>query len=70
MEAITNEEDMARAIEDALFEADDNAAGEDGERVIRRVSSFADAGVLTADTGLVVRLHDGSEYQITIVRSK
>lgn len=35
-----------------------------------RVRSFEEAGVLTRDAGLVVRLPDGSEFQITIVRSR
>ena len=30
---------------------------------------FRDAGVLTNDEGLVLRMRDGSEYQITITRS-
>lgn len=35
-----------------------------------RVSSFEEAGILTRNAGLVVRLPDGSEFQITIVRSR
>lgn len=31
--------------------------------------SFAQGGLMTSDTGLVVRLEDGSEFQVTIVRS-
>lgn len=31
--------------------------------------TFAEAGVLTMDSGLTVRLADGSEYQVTVVRS-
>ena len=31
---------------------------------------FAAAGVLTTNDGLVVRLADGSEYQVTVVRSR
>lgn len=34
------------------------------------VRSFREAGVLTNDAGLVLYLDDGSEYQITIVRSR
>lgn len=36
---------------------------------IASVQSFADAGVLTNDAGLVVRMADGSEFQLTIVQS-
>ncbi len=35
-----------------------------------RVRSFEEVGVLTRNAGLVVRLPDGSEFQITIVRSR
>ena len=37
---------------------------------IRSVESFGEAGVLTRDAGLVVRMADGVEFQITIVRSR
>ena len=32
--------------------------------------TFEDAGVLTRNHGLVVRMADGSEFQLTVVRSK
>jgi len=35
-----------------------------------RVRSFEEVEVLTRNAGLVVRLPDGSEFQITIVRSR
>ena len=35
----------------------------------RDARTFEDSGVLTNDRGLVVEIEDGSEYQITIVRS-
>lgn len=34
------------------------------------VRTFEDAGILTNNKGLVVRLPDGSEFQLTIVRSR
>ena len=34
------------------------------------VRSFADAGVMTYDKGLVLRLPDGSEFQVTIIQSR
>lgn len=34
------------------------------------VSSYEEAGVLTRDAGFVVHLEDGSEYQITVVKSR
>lgn len=36
---------------------------------VREITSYADAGVLTRDAGFVVRLGDGTEFQITVVRS-
>ena len=40
------------------------------ERRITRVSTFAEAGVMTRSAGVVIRLRDGSEFQISIVRSR
>ena len=37
---------------------------------IRRVETYEEAGVLTTDPGLVVGFWDGSEVQVTIVRSR
>ena len=34
-----------------------------------RVETFANAGVMTYNKGLVITLPDGSEYQLTIVQS-
>lgn len=31
--------------------------------------TYQDAGVLTSDAGLVLRMSDGSEFQLTLVRS-
>jgi hypothetical protein len=33
-------------------------------------SSFEEAGVMTDNAGLVLRLEDGSEFQVTVVRSR
>lgn len=35
-----------------------------------QASSYREMGVLTRDDGLVLKLADGSEFQITIVRSR
>ncbi len=35
-----------------------------------RVQTYAEAGVLTYDKGLVIALPDGTEFQLTIVRSR
>ena len=41
-----------------------------GSSPIRNVQSYQNAGLLTNNDGLLVTLEDGSEYQITIVRSR
>lgn len=35
-----------------------------------RIQTFQEAGLLTRDEGLVVRLPDGNEFQITVIQSK
>lgn len=35
-----------------------------------RVQTYIEAGLLTRDEGLVVKLPDGNEFQITVVQSK
>ena len=35
-----------------------------------RVRTFAEAGLMTYNKGLVITLPDGSEYQLTIVQSR
>lgn len=37
---------------------------------IRSVPTFEDAGLLTRDRGLVLRMSNGAEFQLTIVQSK
>jgi len=37
---------------------------------LKDVQSFEEAGVMTSDDGFVVRLKDGSEFQVTVVKSK
>lgn len=35
-----------------------------------RAETFEEAGVMTMNRGLVIRLKDGCEYQLTIVQSR
>lgn len=42
----------------------------DAEEGIDWVSTFAEAGVLTGNPGVVVRMKDRGEFQVTIVRSR
>lgn len=37
---------------------------------IEAVQTYEDADVLTSDCGMVLRMNDGTEFQITIVRSR
>jgi hypothetical protein len=37
---------------------------------IEGVSTFSDVGVMTMNEGLVVRLYNGTEFQVTIVQSR
>jgi hypothetical protein len=51
-----------------LIETIAEAIAEHGE--VRLVMTYEEAGMITSDTGLVVRTIDGSEFQITIVKSR
>lgn len=61
-----------KTIEDALnllisgeLDLVDTALGE-----VSNIKTYAEAGILTQDSGLVLRMEDGSEFQITIKQSK
>lgn len=61
-----------KTIEDALnllisgeLDLVDTALGEESN-----IKTYAEAGILTRDSGLVLRMEDGSEFQITIKQSK
>ena len=36
---------------------------------VKRATSYEEGGYMTRDKGLVVRMEDGTEFQITVVRS-
>jgi len=57
---IINEKIMTETIQEALAEQDN----------VRSVLTYDEAGMLTQNNGLVVRTSEGSEFQITIVKSK
>lgn len=61
-----------KTIEDALnllisgeLDLVDTALGE-----VSNIKTYAEAGILTRDSGLVLRMEDGSEFQIAIKQSK
>lgn len=37
---------------------------------VRDIATYQEAGILTTDKGFVITFDDGSEFQITIIRSK
>lgn len=62
------EEDFEEVLEAAM----DNFVDPDpeGEEPFKKVTTFAEAALLTSDRGLVIRLHTGEEFQLTIKRSR
>jgi hypothetical protein len=57
-------EDLITAMQDAFYEND--ALSEAG----LNTRTFEEAGVLTHNEGLVLRLNDGTEFQVTVVQSR
>ncbi len=55
-----SEKEMAMALSEALSENE--------ELEINNVRTFEEAGMLTRDAGLIIKLLDGSEFQVSIVR--
>lgn len=65
MPAPQTEQELKGWLEEAVFEV---ASGTDEEGL--RVRSFQEAGLLTANEGLVFSFPGGPEFQLTIVRSR
>lgn len=65
MSSPETEQELARWLEEVIFDATSDT--EDGGL---RIISFAEAGLLTADEGLVLCFRDGVEFQLTIVRGR
>jgi hypothetical protein len=57
------------AIENALMTDDDDMSLSTFEEA-RYTTSFENAGVLTDNKGLIIKMTDGSEFQLTIVKSR
>ncbi len=53
---------------DIVFYSDDG--GGDGETTVKDVSTFEQAGILSDNRGVVLKMTDGTEFQISIVQSK
>lgn len=62
-----DEQEMNELVMDLLFH-DDEECGTVTQ--VKTVHTFEEHGILTTNTGLVVRMQDNSEFQITIVKSK
>lgn len=58
------ESEFAEYLDEALMWA----SNEDG--IIVGTGSFESVGMMTKNEGLVVRMNDGSEFQITVVKSR
>jgi len=66
---MTTAQDIVDLLQTLLFEAWEYEDGE-GPLYGCRTSTFEERGLLTSDEGIVLSLADGSEFQITIVRSR
>jgi hypothetical protein len=63
---MTEEENIQNDIIEALYAF---AEYDEPSVEIDNIATFEDAGVLTNNKGLVIRLANGREYQVTIVHS-
>lgn len=52
-----------------VLESFENASGMLPDE-IREIRTFDEVGLLTANKGLVLTMNDGSEFQVTIVKSR
>ena len=64
----TTEKDMEAIIAEALEFADDDDNG--GIPELDSVYTFEQEGLLTRNKGLIVNMADGSQFQVTIVKSR
>lgn len=53
-----------RDVADLIWDALETEEDQDGP--IRDISSFAQAGMLTMDTGLILKLKNGQKFNLTI----
>lgn len=60
---------MAGVLSALLMDGDCDAGAAFGATVVDS-ESYESSGLLTRDAGLVVRLDDGREFQITVVQSR
>jgi len=60
------QKEMADRITEALNFLDE----EEGTSNIEDIRTFQEAGLLTTNEGLVIRLDNGDEFQITVIKSR
>ena len=59
------ESEFSELLQEVLY---DNLVIEDNQLVSAK--SFESAGILTSNEGIVVKMIDGSEFQVTIVKAR
>lgn len=65
------EEKLEQLLQGLLQEAELDPYAEEDEGVgVEQVRTYADAGILTRNKGLVLTMTDGTEFQLQIVQSK
>lgn len=64
----TTEGDMEAIIAEALEFADEETNG--GIPELASIHTFEQEGLLTRNRGLIVNMPDGSQFQVTIVKSR
>jgi hypothetical protein len=65
------EQDMAKALGELVTDEVEGDEFADQLRAqIEEVLSYEDAGVMSSNTGLVLRMADGSEFQIRVIQSR
>lgn len=64
------EQELQEMLADMIFERKEADDEYELEASFGSVVSFEEAGVMTMNKGLVVRMRDGSEFQLTIVQSR
>lgn len=65
-----NAEDLAEVIEDLLRTVVEDEEGDAEDLHGATLASFARAGLLTGDAGIVITLADGAEFQVSVVQSR
>lgn len=60
------EQEFVDLLREVLAETEETDEGQE----VKYTSTFSDAGLMTSNDGLVVRLADGSEFQVTVVKSR